>query len=56
MRMTQPRVEGETLDSHLSRVQHGDPDRPHHHHTAVGEHSGTSGHLDSLTADRRTIA
>jgi hypothetical protein len=37
-----------------SRVQRGDPDCPHRHHTAIGEHSGTSDHPDGPAANRHT--
>jgi hypothetical protein len=41
---------------HLSRVQRGDPDHSHHHHTTGGEHSGVSDHPDRPTADSHTTA
>jgi hypothetical protein len=33
------------------KVQHGDLDCPHHHHTATGERFGTSDHPDGLVVD-----
>jgi hypothetical protein len=51
--------EGDTTSSergklwfpHLLRVQHGDPDYPHHNHTTTGGHSSASDHPDGPTAD-----
>jgi hypothetical protein len=39
---------------HLSRMQHGEPDCPHHNHATIGGHSSTSKHLDGPAANYRT--
>jgi hypothetical protein len=37
---------------HLSRVQRGDPDCPHHNHTTIGGHSNASDHPNGPVANR----
>jgi hypothetical protein len=54
MRVTLPQVEGKLRIPRPSRVQHGDPNCPHHHHTSIGKHSDASDHPNGLTADHHT--
>jgi hypothetical protein len=52
--MTWPQAKGEALDPPAPRVQHGDPNCPHHHHIATREHASTPNHPDGHGEDRRT--
>jgi hypothetical protein len=45
---------GEQQIPRSPRVQCGDPDCPHHHHTTAGEHSSTPNHPDDHGVDRHT--
>jgi hypothetical protein len=54
MEMAWPQAKGEALDPPAPRVQHGDPNCPHHHHIAIREHASTPNHPDGHGEDRRT--
>jgi hypothetical protein len=49
-----PRAKGELRVPQPLRVQCGNPDCPHRHHTGIGKHSITPDHPDGHGADRCT--
>jgi hypothetical protein len=56
MKAALPRVKGKAPNLRPSRVQRGNPECPHHHHTITGEHPGALDRPNGHGADHRATA